>query len=501
MPQRDMTSPGEGAHMHRRHTPLTGIIAAVTLALGASALGGTVAGHARAADPASPLTLWAPQKLVAYSYQGSVYTDLGLRLVAPLEPFELWSSRASYADPIVTEWRSPSGTVVLPEGTMETFSGLADFVDIEVRKVSTGAMVESWQQTACLNGSAQRVRPDAPARSPYPWGCPWNPYTVGSVMGIEAGYSSSLVQDYGLTLGLRPGKYDVTSTIADDYTALFGISPADARRVTRLVVKRQDSYPQSRPRQPRSVVATPHAQEPPGASGGRVADPKPDLRSLPAFGIGLNRKGTTLRFAATVWNAGDSPLVVDGFRGDGEDHMDAYQYFFDADGNQTGYQSVGEMHWHAENHQHWHFEDFAQYRLFDEDMSEVVLSTKQSFCLANTDAVDYTVPDADWHHENTDLATACGGFDALSVRQVLSAGSGDTYLQYRYGQAFPIADLPNGVYHIGVQANPLGNLVESDTTNNDSYRRIRIGGKPDRRWVRAPQVGIVVEDLPFDRRG
>ena len=485
--------------MHRRHIRLGGILTAAALALGVSALGGTTTSAAGAADPVSPLSLWAPQKLVAYSYEGSVYTDLGLRLVAPQEPFELWSSRSSYTDRIVTEWRSPSGTVVLPEGTMETFSGLPDFVDIEVRKVSTGTVVESWQQSACLNGYAQRVRPDAPARSPYPWGCPWNPYTLGSVMGIEAGYSSSLVQDDGLTLSLRPGRYDVTATVADDYTALFGISPADARRVTRLVVRREDNYPQ-RPRQPRSVVATPHAQEPPNAAGGRVADPKPDLRSLPAFGIGLNRKGTTLRFAATVWNAGDSPLVVDGFRGDGENHMDAYQYFFDPDGNQTGYQSVGEMHWHAENHQHWHFEDFAQYRLFDEDLAEVVLSSKQSFCLANTDAVDYTVPDADWHPENTDLSTACGGFDALSVRQVLSAGSGDTYLQYRYGQAFPIKDLPNGVYHIGVQANPLGNLVESDTTNNDSYRRIRIGGKPDRRWVRAPQVGIVVEDLPFGGR-
>ena len=27
--------------------------------------------------------------------------------------------------------------------------------------------------------------------------------------------------------------------------------------------------------------------------------------------------------------------------------MDAYQYFFDADGNQTGYQKVGQMEWDA----------------------------------------------------------------------------------------------------------------------------------------------------------
>lgn len=487
--------------MHRRTTRLAGLLATATLAVGTSLLGGTAQG-APAADPVSPLRLWAPEKLVTYSYDGQVYTDLGLRLVAPEQPFELWSSRASYDAPIVTEWRSPTGTQVLPAGTMETFAGLTGFLDVEVRRAATGELVQEWQQTACLNGNSQRVRPDAPARSPYPWGCPWNPYTVGSVMGIEAGYSSSLMQDYGTELSLRPGRYDVTTTITEEFTDLFGIAAADAQRTTRLVVERQEDYYPGRQRQrPDSVVATPAAQEPRHAAAGVAGDPKPDLRSLPAWNIGLNRRGTVLRFAATVWNAGDSPLVVDGFRADGEDHMDAYQYFFDADGNQTGYQAVGEMHWHAENHQHWHFEDFAQYRLLDEDLAEVVLSTKQSFCLANTDAVDYTVPDADWHPENTDLATACGGSDALSVRQVLSAGSGDTYLQYRSGQAFPIKDLPNGVYFIGVTANPLGNLVESDGTNNESVRRIRIGGKPDRRWVRAAQVGIVQEDVLLGRRG
>ena len=84
--------------------------------------------------------------------------------------------------------------------------------------------------------------------------------------------------------------------------------------------------------------------------------------------------------------------MVDGFRNeDDPDHMDAYQYFYDADGNETGHMPVGEMHWHAQNHQHWHFEDFARYRLLNADQTKAVRSTKQSFCLANTDAVDYTV--------------------------------------------------------------------------------------------------------------
>ena len=123
-------------------------------------------------------------------------------------------------------------------------------------------------------------------------------------------------------------------------------------------------------------------------------------------------------------------------------------------------------------------------------------STKQSFCLANTDAVDYTVPGADWRPENTDLSTACGGQEALSIREVLSSGSGDTYFQYRTGQAFRLGDLPNGTYYIAVTANPLGNLVESDTTNNQSLRRIQLGGRPGQRWVEAAPVGIVEETWP-----
>ena len=132
-------------------------------------------------------------------------------------------------------------------------------------------------------------------------------------------------------------------------------------------------------------------------------------------------------------------------------------------------------------------------------------SGKRSFCLANTDAVDYTLEGADWHPENTDLSTACGGRDALSVREVLAAGSGDTYLQYRYGQAFPIKDIADGTYWIAVEANPVHaggtrNLIESDYANNDSLRKIRITtDKQGNRKVRAFQVGIVQEPDHFGR--
>lgn len=479
-----------------RHPRLLALLSAAGLVLGLSGLAPVGAG---AADAASPLSLWLPDRVVVQSYGGEVYDDLGLRVVATGGPFELRSTRASYDEPIRTVWRSAAGDVELPAGAMSTFAGLDGFVTLTMRRVSDGSVARRVSRTGCPAGEAQRVRPDAPARSPYPSMCPWHPYTLGSVMGIQDGYSTALPDTTGASVRLRAGRYDVTASIAPAYAGLFGIAAGDATATTRLVVRDEGGAVEHGRARERVLLAA--GTRPRTASVGTVAGPLPDLRTLPAFSIALNGRGTAIRFGATVWNAGDSPLVVEGFRsGDGQAgddrHLDAYQYFFDADGNQTGHQSVGQMHWHAENHRHWHFEDFATYSLLSADRTREVRSTKQSFCLANTDAVDYTVPGADWQPDHTDLGSSCGGQDALSVRQVLAAGSGDTYFQYRFGQAISVKGLPNGVYHLRVAANPLGQLVESDATNNDSLRKIRLGGRPGDRWVRVPQVGIVDEVFP-----
>jgi len=150
------------------------------------------------------------------------------------------------------------------------------------------------------------------------------------------------------------------------------------------------------------------------------------------------------------------------------------------------------MEWdERDGHTHWHFRDFARYRLVDAEKDAVVRSRKEAFCLANTDAVDYTVPGANWKPYNTDLHTACGSYSALAVREVLDTGSGDTYAQSRPGQSFRLNGLPNGRYFIEVTANPKHRLHESSTTNNVSYRNVILGGKPGARTVRVPQVGLI----------
>jgi hypothetical protein len=194
-----------------------------------------------------------------------------------------------------------------------------------------------------------------------------------------------------------------------------------------------------------------------------------------------------------VWNAGPSTLVVDGFRRPTEDVMDSYQSFYDADGNPAGQANVGTMVWDPRHgHLHWHFKDFARYRLLDADKDAIVRSRKEAFCLAATDAVDYTLPGANWEPWNTDLETACGGDGSLAVREVLDVGSGDTYTQDRPGQSFNLNGLPDGRYYISVEANPAGNLYEEDLTNNVALRRLRIGTDGDGdRTVKVFDVGLV----------
>ncbi|WP_344009101.1 lysyl oxidase family protein [Nocardioides lentus] len=456
------------------------------------------AGAADEVEPTSPVALVGAPGAKLFREGRYAYGDLGLRVVAQGGPLEIRTKRASWDVEPVTTFTTSAGSGEVPRSMIRGFDQLEDFVDITIRDAK-GRAVWSRSPRVCLNSyEPQRMGPDAPARSPYPYGCPWNPFTIGSVQGVAKGYGNPVTDFYSRTR-LAAGRHTVVARITPAWAALLGVAPEDATVRYPLQVRTArggDGWGTGwrvagGPVAPNGAAAHPEPQ-PPG-DGGPVPDgPLADLKSLPAFGMSVTGTGNHLAFAATVWNAGDSPLVVDGFRRRGEEMMDAYQYFFDAEGEQTGYRRIGAMHWHAApSHNHWHFLDFARYSLLSKDQAEVFRSRKQSFCLANTDAVDYTLPGADWQPDGTDLSTACGGRGAQSVRQVLSAGSGDTYSQYRAGQSFNLKGLPNGQYWIAVDANPEGRLVESSTEDNRALRKIWLGGKPGARTVRVAPVGLI----------
>jgi len=349
----------------------------------------------------------------------------------------------------------------------------------------------------------RRTRPDAPDTSPYPQGCPTNPFTLGAVWGVQAGWSANTFNyfsDFGQsTVTLPNGKYTAKVSVGKQYQRLFGLtSKTQTVHVTVRKAQFDGAAPAASARAAKSAIARPNAARPTGKPS-VPKGPKPDLRPIPAFGMQVihgdtkaTKKRNYLEFSANVWNAGPSPLVVDGFRRGQKGLMDAYEYFYNSKGKQVGYAPTGTMEWDPRvGHQHWHFTDFASYRLLGSNKKEIVRSQKQAFCLGNTDGIDYTVKNANWKPDNTDLHTACGSEGSLSVREELSVGSGDTYDQYLPGQSFDITSLKDGTYYVEVIANPDHRLYEASTKNNVSLRKVILGTKNGKRTVTVPPYQLI----------
>ena len=512
------------------------VAGAVATAVGLTAAGMGVA-NAATDPPPLAFTLATPN-VVAERYiwdddgQAYLYFDLGVNVIAGKDPFEIRATRKSYADPIVANQvvvkNGKKKEVSLPAGMVTGWGGLKDFTKVSI-KDAAGAEVANYATDFCPNSwESARTRRDAPADSPYPRGCAYNPFTLGSVWGIQAGWNASTDSLPATTeLDLADGDYTATVTLNKIYQDYFKIAEGSSSLKVNLKVRtveggkgREAVAAKAKAAQQGENTAEAVAVAEHGEHGGqgdadlqvsayapefrppakkpkavRAASipkgPRPDLRSLPAWGIELsNEDGKTyVNFGATVWNAGTSPLVVDGFRQTGTDLMDAYQYFFDAKGKEVGSAEAGTMEWDPrEGHYHWHFTDFAQYNLLAADQKQVLHSGKEAFCLVNTDDVDYTIPNAKWRPSNTDLSSSCGQNTAVAVREVLDIGNGDTYTQDLPGQSFDVTDLPNGTYYIEVKANPSNKLTELSTSNNTAVRKVILGGTATERTLEVPAV-------------
>ncbi len=264
------------------------VATALATACAGTALVSTTTGSASAA-PGDAITITAPEHKTARAYhRNRVYLRLGVRAIGGVDGLEVRSTRADYDSPIVTTWTSGARSGTFPAGLQTDFQSLPDFYTLTFRD-SAGDVVRTKSTGACLNGNGQRVRPDAAAHSPYPWGCPWNPYTLGSVQGVEAGWTSS-IGGYGTPMRLAPGEYDVEVDVADVYADAFDLDEASRHHDVALTIKKPrkgggEGFRSASDRAP-GGTATPAATRPSATSGGVAAGdrgPRPDLRSLPAF--------------------------------------------------------------------------------------------------------------------------------------------------------------------------------------------------------------------------
>jgi hypothetical protein len=448
-----------------------------------------------------------------------VALDLGVNLVAGDRPLEIHVKRKSYQDPIVADQLIGRGTRKrtkrLPAELLDGFDGLKDFIRL-ILTDDSGQEVVDCNQTFCPAGSSVRARPDAPPTSPYPDSLPNTPITLGTVWGLQVGWAIEVRGDEMEDIQLRDGTYTARVLVNPPHCAFFDIPSGQAEVTIGVTVRTMGNgerplphdddhehghtrspvhaYAQRRSMSEPAYMAEPESVTKPAAGAGVPTGLRPDLRVLPAWDITVTdpqelgeEGGQQLAFSASVWNAGPSPLVVHGFRRPGTKLMDAYQYFYDGDGEQVGFVHTGTLEFdEREGHQHWHFTDFARYRLLKADKQEVVRSGKEDFCLTPTDSVDLTVKGANWKARSAGLSSACGKVTSLAIRETLDVGWGDTYDQSRPGQAFDLTGLPNGTYYIEITANPEGRLHERSRANNVSLRKVILGGRPGARTVQVP---------------
>src|SRR3954452_13028251 len=328
---------------------LSGLCALALAATMGAAIAAPAESATKAKAPRPPLALQAASSHLKLDQFGQrVYLNLGVYAVAGDGPFEVRAHRdPSYVGPITAEMSLAGGPFSdLPDGLMTNFRGLSNFIHIVIRDAD-GKTVYHATKTFCPGYGSQRIRPDAPDTSPYPQDCPYNPFTLGGVYGVEQGFAAPATQQYGRALKLARGQYTATVSITQPWRGLIGVSGDDARvSVALRVVKGQDCVVPGGPvpvprgcraaslrRHPGSealgkIPRRPAAHRPTGS--GMKADPDPgtlpDLQTLPAYGIELTKRGF-LNFAATEWDAGPAPMVIDGFRNPTAAVMASYQYF------------------------------------------------------------------------------------------------------------------------------------------------------------------------------
>ncbi len=277
------------------------------------------------------------------------YLDLGVYVAAVGGAFEIQASRPDY-DTAVSVWQvvRSGGTVTqfpLPSSVENDWRGLSRFLHLVVTDADGNVVLDRFHAFCPGAGDLARVSDDGPDIPTYPQFCGGNPFTLGAVWGIDAGWASSAF-GYGTNDAIKgpDGHYTATVSISPDYQALFDIPAQDSSVTVDVRVKTTKGNTclpfcgGSVPR-PGGGLRGPNtpAVGPPTASVPIMTDPdpsiRPDLIALPAWGITIDhqrkRNRDFLDFGATVWDKGPSPMVVEGFRRPGEPIMDGWEYFYD----------------------------------------------------------------------------------------------------------------------------------------------------------------------------
>ena len=122
-------------------------------------------------------------------------------------------------------------------------------------------------------------------------------------------------------------------------------------------------------------------------------------------------------------------------------------------------------------HSHTHFENWCAYRLREilpgDGVGDVVAGgAKTSFCILDLGVYNSSLP----NFNSSPYYTSCG-----SGVQGLSVGWLDLYSKSLPGQNIDITDVPDGEYWLESEADPDGNIMEFDKTNNIIRIKVTLG--------------------------
>jgi hypothetical protein len=186
----------------------------------------------------------------------------------------------------------------------------------------------------------------------------------------------------------------------------------------------------------------------------------PNLRTRPVSNLSFARHPDDqatwiLRFANTVWNAGEGRLELESDIDSTDMPKPIYQNLYDAPvgGNRTERKRVARDFIFHPQHNHFHFADFAEYQLLGQNPGGnyrpmKTEGVKTSYCIMDTQRREGDYPDQ---------YTTCN-----ADRQGLSPGWADTYRADLYDQWVVLGDqpLPDGEYAVQSIADPQGLLDE-----------------------------------------
>ena len=444
-----------------------------------------------------------------FGRQRGLYIPASVYVAATDGAFEVHADRHHGAITLHQVRRDSSGAHVVrtlyPPRPVRIERGLPRFATMRLVDAD-GNVVARRAQPFCPTADfgSSRVDGSGPPLGNYPYFC-GSPLTRSMVWGIDRGWAVPMFLSLHAPVTQVPdGDYTLTVSVSYPYRRQLGISRSEGSSTMTVTITTRKT-----PRCPPKIVCGRPAFEPTAraarhaaARAARASAPAaayrttgglPDLRALPAHDLAVEHNADDgrdyLDFGATIWNAGPGNLDVEGFRHGGRRTMTAKQFVY-RNGQMVRAERIGHFEFdHRRGHHHWHLGDFARYDLLSLDGTRLVLSDKQSFCLAPTDPIDLTRPGALWQPDKIGLNSACPSDESIWLRETMPAGWGDTYIQAVAGQSFDITGVANGKYLVRVATNPHQRIIETSTRNDTSLLKIRLGGRPGHRTVR--EIGPV----------